>query len=344
MGTNTDAVDLIWVGAVSFEERCVGSLAALAADRQGIRRAILLDYPTKAAPDEIAHARRRGNADSMTRAVLQLAERAPDRRQVAPYASESLRLLLEEIANQMRPTTILFDISCLTKVHVISLAAALVSEFAQLTWRIAYTMPESYGDLAAFSASSSWRDIIIGPVAESAVLFNEAQGRGIIVPGHEGDRLVVALAELEPSGGLVLFADAKGRPDLRRLSEQKNQRVLRHLIGPRSGSWSQARVGMADWQTAAALVTTEIELARRSDAPVILFPFGPKSLLFLVAAQLAAEYPEASWFVYPVPSMYDANYSEGIGRTVWLGREDLPRVVKGLEQVTSHNGLTSRST
>jgi hypothetical protein len=332
MRTETGAVDTAWVGAVSFEERCVGSLVALAADGQRIDRAILLDYPTKAAPAAVDQARRGENADAISRAVLQMSGRAPERRQIAPYASESLWLLLEEIANEMRPTTVFFDISCLTKVHAISLAAALASEFHHLRWRVAYTMPESYGDLAAFSASSSWRDIIIGPVAESAVLFNEAQSRGIIVPGHEGDRLVVALAELEPSGGLVLFGDAKGRPDLRRLSEQKNQRILRHLIGLRSGSWTQARVGVADWQTAARLVAKEIELARRSDAPIILFPFGPKSLLFVIAAQLAAEYPEASWFVYPVPSMYDANYSEGIGRTVWIAREALPSVGALVEQ------------
>jgi len=335
MRTETGAVDVAWVGAVSFEERCVGSLVALAADVQRIDRAILLDYSTRAAPAAVDQARRSENADAMTRAVLRLSGRAPDRRQIAPYASESLRLLLEEIANEIRPTTVFFDISCLTKVHAISLASALVSEFHHLRWRVAYTMPENYGDLAAFGASSSWRDIIIGPVAESAVLFNEAQGRGIIVPGHEGDRLAVALAELEPSGGLVLFADAKGRPDLRRLSEQKNQRILRHLIGLRSRSWTQARVGVADWHTAARLVTKEIELARRSDAPIILFPFGPKSLLFVVAAQLAAEYPEASWFVYPVPSIYDANYSEGIGRTVWLAGEELSGVVAGVERVPS---------
>ena len=53
-------------------------------------------------------------------------------------------------------------------------------------------------------------------------------------------------------------------------------------------------------------------------APVILFPYGPKPLIFVSAFELALEYPEASWFVYPIPSAYDTAYSEGIDETVWL--------------------------
>jgi hypothetical protein len=67
-----------------------------------------------------------------------------------------------------------------------------------------------------------------------------------------------------------------------------------------------------------ACTESQIELATQADAPVVLFPYGPKSMLFLVAISLCVGYPEASWFVYPTPYGYPLDYSDGVERTIWL--------------------------
>jgi len=165
---------------------------------------------------------------------------------------------------------------------------------------------------------SGWKDVLIAPLAETAALLNEAHSRGIIIPGHEADRLILGLAELEPSGGLILLMATPERPDLYELSIRNNRRVISQLTSMRSASWSRKILDWDDFEGLKESVAREIEAAREYDAPVILFPFGPKSFLFLTALSLAAAYPEASWFVYPIPTSYDVNYSEGLERTTWL--------------------------
>jgi hypothetical protein len=86
----------------------------------------------------------------------------------------------------------------------------------------------------------------------------------------------------------------------------------------RSADWSRRILDMDDLNGLNNSVAQEVAAARKYSAPVILFPFGPKSLLFLTAFLLTAEYPDASWFVYPIPTSYDVDHSEGIERTVWL--------------------------
>ncbi|MGH8601479.1 MAG: hypothetical protein ACREXR_01465 [Gammaproteobacteria bacterium] len=88
----------------------------------------------------------------------------------------------------------------MTRIHVLGLAATLGTTLRELPWAIAYSSPENYGNLDSASKSLGWKDIIVAPIAETAVLLYEAYGRGIILAGHEADRLIVALSEIEPSG------------------------------------------------------------------------------------------------------------------------------------------------
>ncbi|MGH8601478.1 MAG: hypothetical protein ACREXR_01460 [Gammaproteobacteria bacterium] len=69
-----------------------------------------------------------------------------------------------------------------------------------------------------------------------------------------------------------------------------------------------------------AAVEREIVAAKQRNAPVILLPNGPKSLVFFTALKLCTEYPNASWFVYPVPAGYDVDYSEGTAGISWFAR------------------------
>lgn len=45
--------------------------------------------------------------------------------------------------------------------------------------------------------------LLISPLAETAELFKSCDGRGIAIPSHEGEWLVIALETIELSGGPI---------------------------------------------------------------------------------------------------------------------------------------------
>jgi hypothetical protein len=241
------------------------------------------------------------------------------KRPLNAYGFLELQNALEETLWQTDADLAIFDITCLTKIHSLALAASIAAARRQIPWLASYTAPENYSTFGHSSEyGPGWKDIIIAPLSETGLLFNESDGRGIVLPGHEADRLVVALAEIEPSGGLIVVADTKGRPDLRYLTERRNRKIVRQLTRMRASNWTKYVVGVTDLPRMTELVEGEVKLAREHKAPVILFPFGPKPLMFASALELALEYPEASWFAYPMPEAYDARYTEGTSETYWL--------------------------
>ncbi|MCI0604588.1 hypothetical protein L0156_16500 [bacterium] len=311
----------MWVGALSFEERCVASLSKLSGEDLRVNAAVALGYSTQVNPSSDDQARRARNLEILS----DLKSKAYDEEirlvRIDAYSFQGLQDAMEDLIARDNPKFVIFDVSCMTKIHVLALAAMLSRSQLRFEWSVCYSIPENYGNLSEPHRKSGWRDIIVAPLAETALLFNEAHSRGIIMPGHEADRLILGLAELEPSGGLILLVNTPNRPDLRYLSERNNHKIMRQLTRLRSSDWVIKIVGLVDLDNLARYAKEQINIAKEFDAPVILFPYGPKLLLFFVALQLSSEYPEASWFVYPIPAAYDINYSEGIESTLWLVNE-----------------------
>jgi len=304
----------LWLGALSFEDRCTESLRMLAEERLALGTAMLLDYPTIVRPVTEDQERRSKNRRVFHRLAFDICPVPIEERRVDPYSFQGFQDLLREPKSAFT----VFDITCMTKIHTLALAATLSQAPADREWAIAYSIPENYGDLAGTNKTLGWRDILIAPLAETAVLFNETHSRGIIITGHEADRLIVALGELDPSGGLIIVADSPQRPDLRILSQRRNQKIIRQLTSARRNAWQQVVVPLAATAALKEFLAREIELAAQHQAPILLFPFGPKPLVFLAAFELASHYPSSSWFVYPVPVAYDVDYSEGVSKTIWL--------------------------
>ena len=310
----------IWLGALSFEERCTGSFASLCRASVHFTEAIFLSYPTDVLPPrEDAEAR-----DTHWRALREfesfVTSNTIERVQLEAYSFAAMDQLLEQRILSKRVKTVVFDITCMTKVHALALAARLSTIDSTIKWVVSYSLPENYGTLESRRRWSAWRDVIVAPLAETATLSNEAHSRGIIIPGHEADRLIVALAELEPSGGAIILGETPERPDLRRVSMQHNRKIIQQLRSMRSSNWTEQTVPLVDYYALEKFVGREIATAQRYSAPVVLFPYGAKSLIFAAAFTLSLRYPARSWFVYPIPSSYDVNYSEGIARTIWLTR------------------------
>ncbi|MFQ5852219.1 MAG: hypothetical protein ACE5JU_16750 [Candidatus Binatia bacterium] len=309
----------LWFGALSFEQRCSGSLIALQRAQIRITRGVLLNYDTNIRLSIEAEQQRNSNWGDITELSENVFASGIGKRSVAAYGFMEFQEKLEQEVWAADVDLVVFDITCLTKIHTLALAASLPRCPRPVRWALAYTIPENYASLGeAPDQSPGWADIIVAPLGETASLFNEASGRGVIIPGHEADRLVVGLAEIEPAGGLIAIAETRQRPDLRHISERRNQTVIRQLTRMRASNWVKHLVGVTALSSMMRLVRDEIKKARAHRAPVILFPYGPKPLLFVSAFVLAGEYPEASWFVYPIPWSYDVPYSEGNGGTLWV--------------------------
>lgn len=308
----------LWCGALSFEERCKASLMELQAiDIEA--HGVLVDYHTSISPSNQAEDLRNSNWKSMEVLGSRIFPDGLKRIKCSAYLFQEFQDLLAREIDRRAPDCVILDMTCLTKVHALAAAAFIATTESRFEVLLAYSIPENYGFVSSSPGEPlAWRDILIAPLADTAMLFNEASGRGIIMPGHEADRLIIALGEIEPAAGVIVVAEARKRPDLRQVTEGKNRKTIKQLSRVRGGRWRKSVVGLADFESLSTIIEEEVALAQEHEAPVIIFPYGPKSLLFAAAWQLTRDYPEASWFVYPIPVTYDADYSSGIEETLWM--------------------------
>lgn len=310
----------LWVAAISFEERCVASAIRLCEAGRAPTRGLLLEYPTQVRPVEQDRIRRQRNRQQLDVLVSKGAfGEGLDFVAADPYSYRAAQSVLSDALASAQGASVVLDVSCLTKIHAVALADPSVFAL-NTTWELAYTLPETYGYLdSTRTGGAGWRDVLFLPIGASAGLTNESDSRGVILAGHEGDRLIVALAEVEPAGGVLITATAPDRPDLRRESTRRNDKVSRLLASRSSGQWVERVIDIREPNVLAEAVEPQTKEAAAADAPVILFPFGPKPFVSLAAMQLAGASLEA-WFVYPIPLGYDVDYSYGIGRTLWYSR------------------------
>lgn len=307
-----------WLGINSFERRCTGSIDHLSSIGHSLKRVVLLDYPTQGVPEVVDRQLRRDHRD-----IIENTARATGasftNTVVDAYASVQFDECLGSIAAELQYGTLIVDISCMTKIHVVALAANLWQSKApgQVVF-LAYTSPRAYGNLNRSSSDIGWNDVLIAPIGNKARMRNESFSRGVIIAGHESERLWAALNEIEPASGLLTLGTIKLRPDITRLSEKINRRVIAHMNVSSETPWSRRVVEVTDLNRMRSLVEDEVEEARKHEAPIILYPFGPKPLIYVASETLLREYSSDSWFVYPVPGGYDVSYSEGVGQTHWF--------------------------
>jgi len=327
---------VLWIGALSFEERCTASLARLLEVSQPPAAAVLFDYPTVVHPASQDRERRRRNRSLLEEACRGAVPEVPlEVITVEPYSYRAAQRAVQKQIAAVQPDQVVLDVSCLTKIHVIALTHPAIFASSR-HWELAYTMPETYGHLeTSKDTGGGWRDVLVLPVGEPLEIANESEARGVVLTGHEGDRLIIALSELEPASGVVVTARADGRPDLRSRTEHRNLLMTQLLTSRGSGRWATETVSVRDPQALAEVVESQVGYARAAGAPVFLYPFGPKPFVALAAMQLASVPGLASWFVYPIPTSYDVDYSYGVGSVTWYRKRETPSAgVQGALPVT----------
>ena len=169
-------------------------------------------------------------------------------------------------------------------------------------------------------------------------MTREGHAIGIVLPGHDAERLAIALEELEPFSGIVVFANTPQRPDFLARSRETNKYVIdrlktlslnlnlrESLPTTHNPRWSFETSDIFKSQTISRCVDDAIEMAYEFRAPLVLFPFGPKIHTLIVSIHIAhAKYVD-SYAVYPVPTRFQVGYTEGIGETkcFYLGNENI---------------------
>jgi hypothetical protein len=312
-----------WVGALSFEERCLASLARLDNLRLAVDEILLLEYNTTVVTREEERRRREKHYSLIWDCATRLSKNPLQRRETFAYSFDDIKLVLSEARGIRQSGSLIVDITCMTKIHALAVAVFVQGNpDTRSNCLISYSSPENYGDLERSHEKFGWSDVLIAPLGDAPSMTDDADSRGIIIPGHESDRLLMAISEVEPAGGTIVVVDSHRRPDMRKLCEKKNEMVVKYLIKMHSSDWSKEVVMHDDFVTLSRIVEKTVNEAASNRAPVFLLPFGPKGIIFVTTYELATKYVDATWFVYPVPTAYDVNYTEGVRSTRWLSVVD----------------------
>ena len=301
-----------WLGAISFEDRSTAALGRFAAAGLACSTATLLQYPTTVTQVDEDRLRRQTNLEILTKA---LGSADTSLVPLDAYSFYACQEVVRQAAS--RASCLVVDLSCLTKIHALATAAVLADESFETRVLIAYTTPDNYA-VPERAGGPGWTDIIIGPLTELADDMSSIDpARGILVAGHETDRLVVGLSEIEPIGGAIVIGGYAERPDLRALAESRNRALITQLTGLHPRDWVKVYADVTDLAPVAAAVDEQVRLAG-GVAPIIVYPMGPKPVDFAAAFTLAQIHPKGAWFVYPIPAAYDVYSTEGSGKTHWF--------------------------
>lgn len=324
--------------ALSFEDRCLAAMQRELESTKTTSEVVMLDYGSTATPGSEATRLRHGHWTRIEQQCRKLGI-ACSRRAINAYSTEDM----EEIVREKSETDqgLFVDISCMTKPHVLGLAASLAKLPDMTSWRIAYTKPLSYGDLNAPGSTGGWQDLLWLPLGDDPMLRNQGLAVGLLASGQEADRTSIALREIEPAAGIAMIPVRRDRPDLHRVVLDKNELLFSYLRelrmpGPRgkssdkffrNGGWEFIRIRMDSvvvdvFDVVARIVRAALAL----DGPIVLLPFGPKIVVFLAAWFLAKECSNRCWAVYPVARTHPLGYSDGILTTEEFSSELLEQM------------------
>lgn len=308
---------IVWIGAVSFEARCVGSVRQLIDNGYRIDRAVAFDYPTSLLPrsdGELNREFNRRDLHGLLGSALELRVMHPYR--YAEFVGELLRIW-NEVFSETESVTLVVDITCLTKIHTIALAYWFYSTQGRVI--LAYSQPELYGNPSRNTwGHGKWTSTLLVRLSlDSTEPYSSTTAIAIL--GHEGDRLRLALNEAEASEGLVVRIipqDPASR--LLQVSNVQNAWLFVEIENGIRQNFSVLSVGSRELDALGKSVAVVARVAKERNSRVVLCPFGPKPVTFSVAYLCLTMYPENTWLSYPIPLSYDPEYSSGYKYTLWI--------------------------
>jgi hypothetical protein len=309
------ASTVIWFGAVSFESRCLGSLRLLKTHGVGISRAIAFDYPTIMSPKTKGEQDRADNKNEIRELLGERVEfllTHPHR-----YAEfiGGINRQVSRIENTTKNAVLIFDISCLTRIHALALSYWALHANCCYPIILAYSSPAYYGSLSkSIWGKGAWLYTILMRLdLESTEMFSST--KALIILGHEGDRLRLALSELEADSGLIFTTASRGREST--VIAAQNAWLYKEINSGMRASYLTSEAGLGGTDQFSRLILDFCEKAKYENSRIVLCPFGPKSLVFLAGYICLSHLPLNTWLSYPIPKAYDPNYSNGHDSTYW---------------------------
>ena len=309
--------DFSFITTISFEKRNRAIINELTEMNVSPKRALVFDYNTIAEPpdqDNDSREKNRQEIFGMLNKKSCLVEHKSNFNAFAIMKSQ------KEIERFLLPSeTLLIDITCMTRVNIFAIAS-LISKIKELEIElyIIYTSPRTYG--FEHGKQLGWKDVIFIPIGRTLDFKREGHARGIILVGHDRERLSLAMQEVEPSeGGILIYTATKSRPDFMVAAREANQIISDRMLklksqnDPTIYAWLEKKVFIDETEKIINYIEHELDKATDLDGPLILYPFGPKILSLQAAITLAIQNKVTSWAVYPIASRFDADSTNEIG-------------------------------
>jgi hypothetical protein len=307
----------LWVGAASFEDRCRASLQVLAMQGARLSQGIVLDYPTRIQPEREGELKRSQNLE----AIRDHVGRDSQVFRVPSYRFGAFLGILADLHAACCKTgeavRYIFDITCLTKIHTLALAYWLATTPELPRVLIVYSRPHDYGSpIRKVWDKGAWLEVVVAPFDIDPEL-RDAGVTGIALLGHEGDRLRLALNDVPMDNGIIVVVKSDD-PRLDLVAETQNRWLLDDVNRQKDPApLSLHRVTLWDMARLREIVVATSDSARLRGMRLMLYPFGPKPLVFGVSLFAANSYLRGTWYTYPIPRTYDLDYTVGVGTTHW---------------------------
>ena len=314
---------LTWIGALSFEERCLGSIYTSLSSH--LKSLLLINYSTKLSSIEQGEKLRMKHKNRLIKHLefsnpnLLLTEKtvnAYSRSLLLKILDGFLQKLLENDPNQL--ISVVIDISCLTKIHTIYSILWCLNNPKVINTYILYTRPQTYGSPKQTHGgpSAGWIHTIINPLKISkkpiTTEFNIPITYCIYLMGHEGDRARAALFNLPIDILYGIFVLSPNEPRLEERCRIENEDIIRDI--ERKKVLGAKIIECEIMDNDFLLQTLENNLSKINDMNSLIYflPLGPKPLILtsvLAFWKFASVDVEV---VYPIPVVYDINYTYGI--------------------------------
>lgn len=309
-----------FIATVSFEQRSTMWASEVFSLRAPIRNSTIFDYDTIA--DPLADDREL---------------RSQSRIHFTKYLSESsvsfientnafaINLLRSEMLRSIMSSEskmVLVDITCMTRVHLFAtMSAALKVLESGKRVVFLYTSASGHGHLK--QDLQGWRDVLFIAASEASTVESDSRRFGVISAGSDGERLSIALQELEPQSGVMIYTENHERPDFSAKTYAANEIArsrLKKLRDPTSEAtknlgnrWQFESISPTDIEKLYSCIEEQIGYARAVNGVLAIYPFGPKPVTLCIAHAALRAKDVPSWVVYPIPEKFSVTYSSGIG-------------------------------
>ena len=209
--------------------------------------------------------------------------------------------------------TVFVDITCFTKLHLLTLLRYVQTQLGARSVAVAYTEPLLYASAFGKSLSYGVDKTVYLPYAPS---IHRSRGIGLLAfLGHERVRLECIIQELEPDVSVIVL----GEPGFARDMEQDSRRINDSLIHRATYDRQYRLVKAPARDPDQAQVCLEQEVNAMVDAgcdTVYLAPLGTKVQALAIDMLRRSEIDVRMLLAYTIPKRYERRlYSQGSGPT-----------------------------